>query len=227
MAAERLPHGYTNRTRLEGGAVEKRHRGPWRHRSAAREAAVLRAVAPWLPVPPVLDFDPEEPLLRLGIVAGVNGQELFEKGQYQEGTAAVLYACGAFLRRLATVDAAALDFLPPGAFLVHGDYGPHNLLMAPDGLTVVGIVDWEWARRGDPIEDLAWAEWIVRYHHADSTTALAALFAGYGIEPPWALRHGYMAENCRRGLSRATVRGDEKVIAAWHERLKWTLSLYA
>jgi aminoglycoside phosphotransferase (APT) family kinase protein len=39
--------------------------------------------------------------------------------------------------------------------VVHGDYRIGNFLYTPDG--IVGILDWELAHLGDPIEDLAWA----------------------------------------------------------------------
>ncbi|MFK0156637.1 phosphotransferase family protein [Streptomyces sp. NPDC090499] len=39
--------------------------------------------------------------------------------------------------------------------LVHGDYRIGNILFTGDGLT--GVVDWEMAHVGDPLEDLAWA----------------------------------------------------------------------
>ncbi|HKT71680.1 MAG TPA: phosphotransferase family protein [Steroidobacteraceae bacterium] len=38
--------------------------------------------------------------------------------------------------------------------LIHGDYGPHNVLV--DQGAVTGIVDWEMPRIGDPAEDIAW-----------------------------------------------------------------------
>ena len=222
-AGDRLPHGYTNRTRLKGGLVEKRHRGPARHAAAAREAAVLRALDGLLPVPGVVEYDRREPLLRLAFVEGVNGQALLEKGL----AGPVLGACGAFLREVAAVAVEPFGFLAPGGHLVHGDYGPHNLLLAPDAGRVVGIVDWEWARRGDPVEDLAWAEWIVRHHHADCLRALDALFAGFGREPAWQVRHGYMVDNCRRVLRRVERRGDPRAVAGWRGRLEWTLDLRA
>jgi aminoglycoside phosphotransferase (APT) family kinase protein len=37
---------------------------------------------------------------------------------------------------------------------VHGDFRVGNLMVGPEGL--VGVLDWEFARVGDPIEDLAW-----------------------------------------------------------------------
>lgn len=42
----------------------------------------------------------------------------------------------------------------PSPRLVHGDFRTGNLLVDHDGLA--GILDWELAHRGDPLEDLAW-----------------------------------------------------------------------
>ncbi len=38
--------------------------------------------------------------------------------------------------------------------LVHSDLNPKNLLVDPDGLTVTGLVDWEFAHAGGPFTDL-------------------------------------------------------------------------
>jgi aminoglycoside phosphotransferase (APT) family kinase protein len=43
---------------------------------------------------------------------------------------------------------------PPEPALVHGDFRNGNLLVGPDG--VRGVLDWEIAHRGDPMEDLGW-----------------------------------------------------------------------
>lgn len=40
--------------------------------------------------------------------------------------------------------------------VVHGDYRVGNFLFRPDG-SIHGIVDWEMAHLGDPLEDLAWS----------------------------------------------------------------------
>lgn len=40
--------------------------------------------------------------------------------------------------------------------LVHGDYGPHNVLIGPD-CRVAAILDWEISTLGDPLADLAYA----------------------------------------------------------------------
>jgi aminoglycoside phosphotransferase (APT) family kinase protein len=47
----------------------------------------------------------------------------------------------------------ANDLLGPGTCLVHGDFSPKNLLVAPDGMVV--LVDHEVAHFGDPAFDLA------------------------------------------------------------------------
>jgi tRNA A-37 threonylcarbamoyl transferase component Bud32 len=219
MDVERLEHGYSNGTRITEGVVEKRHLGPARHAAAQHEAGLLEGLADLLPVPRVLAYEPTEPLLSLELLEGVNGQALIERHL----EAGVLRACGSFLRRLGTVDTGRLSRLSgEGSCLVHGDYGPQNLLLAADATEVLGIVDWEWARRGDPLEDLSWAEWIIRYHHPDSSAAVGALFDGYGQKPPWRDRHDEMLKNCDRTLRRAKARGNLGVIASWHERIDRT-----
>jgi aminoglycoside phosphotransferase (APT) family kinase protein len=44
----------------------------------------------------------------------------------------------------------------PRLALVHGDYRTGNFMYAPDG-TIRGVLDWEMAHIGDPLEDLAWS----------------------------------------------------------------------
>lgn len=46
---------------------------------------------------------------------------------------------------------------PTDARLVHGDFKPDNLLVAPgDEAELAGVLDWEMAGRGDPLADLGW-----------------------------------------------------------------------
>ena len=80
--------------------------------------------------------------------------------------------------------------------LVHGNYGPQNLLLEVAVWEVSAVLDWEFAHEGNPVEDLAWAEWIVRMHHAEAVGALVALFVGYGSRPPWGLRQDMMLQKC-------------------------------
>ncbi len=47
--------------------------------------------------------------------------------------------------------------LGPGQVIVHHDVSPYNTVRRQDDSLVV--LDWDFARPGDPIEDLAWAAW--------------------------------------------------------------------
>ena len=149
------------------------------------------------------------------------GQRLLDDGSAR----AVLEATGALLRRLQT---QATPLLAPvlhgrGAAAVHGDFGPQNLLFSAD-YRVVALMDWEFAHMGDPVEDLAWAEWIVRMHHPAAIGALHALFAGYGEHPEWSLRHAAMLRQCERLEQRCEAEGLLDVQVMWQARLAVTNS---
>ena len=62
------------------------------------------------------------------------------------------------------------DHLPPPAqriVLVHGDYRTGNFLFDRRG-AIRGVLDWEMAHLGDPLEDLAWlCQWSWRFRHND------------------------------------------------------------
>jgi Ser/Thr protein kinase RdoA (MazF antagonist) len=123
------------------------------------------------------------------------GQELLDAGNAE----AVLRACGTVLRRIHDLATAIVGFAGNDAnvVLVHGDYRPNNVLIDPATLQITGVVDWEFAHLGSPVEDLAWCEWIVRMHHPNQVGALDNLFDGYGGEPPtWALRRATMLARC-------------------------------
>jgi hypothetical protein len=52
----------------------------------------------------------------------------------------------------------------PGDPIVHGDWAPYNVVWR-DGV-VVGVIDWDLARPGDPLDDLAFAAWLwAPLHH--------------------------------------------------------------
>lgn len=67
--------------------------------------------------------------------------------------------------------------------IAHGDFGPQNVLIRPAQHDVSAVSNWEFCHPGPPIEDLAWAEWIVRRHHRYKFGFLPELFADYGCEP--------------------------------------------
>ncbi len=91
---------------------------------------------------------------------------------------------------------AAGSPLRPGQVIVHHDVSPYNTVRRQDDSLVV--LDWDFARPGDPIEDLAWAAWRwvplmagQRWHaeygirddaevHQRQERNLAALLDGYG-----------------------------------------------
>lgn len=220
---KRLPHGYTNRTVRVGPEVHKAYRGPDAEARREREGRALAGLVGRVPVPPPLPAGGAE--LRTGWVPGRHGQDLIDAGHAAE----VLRACGAVLRRIQAVDPhAVLGDAGGEGVLVHGDFGPNNVLLGPD-FAIAAVLDWEWVHEGDPVEDLAWCEWILRMHHEAMAAALPALFEGYGWEPPWPGRQAWMLRRCRELLSFTRrwepagpgVRQWEKrlaVTAGWAER---------
>jgi aminoglycoside phosphotransferase (APT) family kinase protein len=219
---EPLPHSYTNRTTRDGPVVTKAYQGPdaaWR---CTHEAGVLRALAYRLPVPPVLGCSGGN--MHLKFMAGVHGQDLIDAGLAEQ----VLRACGQMLRRIHAIDPALAHLEnqhQPHAVLVHGDYGPNNVLLDPGAQEVTAILDWEWAHAGERVEDLAWCEWIVRMHHPQNIAALGALFDAYGSAPAWSARQLAMIAQCRAmlDLCQGWQPGGEGV-RQWQRRLAITES---
>jgi tRNA A-37 threonylcarbamoyl transferase component Bud32 len=182
-----LPHGYTNRTVGDAVHVEKTYQGPDAQRPFECERSALTELRDMLPVPRV--YAAGARVLSLEFLPGTHGQELIEQGHAED----VLRTCGLLLRRLheATADGGA-------HVLVHGDFGPNNVLLDPRTFAATGLLDWEFAHRGDRVEDLAWCEWIVRTHHARECAALADFFAAYGGPvPAWGERRAAMVARCR------------------------------
>jgi aminoglycoside phosphotransferase len=225
VTEDRLPHGYTNATRSAHGLIHKRYLGPDAPARQHAEVTALRHLAGKLPVPAVL----HEQVGQIGtaLMPGRPGQELLELAPE-----AVLTSVGrtaALLHRTVTTALATPDALgpaAPGAVLVHGDFGPQNLLLDPDTFEVSAIVDWEFAHLGDGVLDLAWAEWIVRTHHRHLSDALPSLFAGYGSEPSWGRRQAAMVAKCEWALDFVTrwAPGNQPAQAQWRDRLEATTS---
>ncbi len=207
--------------------VTKAYLGPDAARRGGREAAVLRALAGpaaagRVPVPAVLGWD--DGRLRMQFLPGMHGQDLIAAGR----ACAVLRACGQMLAAIHAIDPAAAGLNGPGdagGVLVHGDYGPNNVLLDERSSAVTAVLDWEWAHRGERVEDLAWCEWIIRMHHPAAAPALAGLWAGYGWRPGWAQRQQAMAAQCRAlvALCERWEPGGTGV-RQWRERLAATQS---
>ncbi|MER5213995.1 phosphotransferase [Streptomyces sp. NPDC002838] len=195
-----LRHGYTNRTVGDGAVVEKTYDGPDAAARLRCERALLPRLRGRVPVPPLLRAD--DHTLTLGFAPGVPGQELLDAGHAEE----VLRSCGEVLRRVhatpADVLEAEADHAGGGAgrtdhVLVHGDFGPHNALFDPSSFQVTAVVDWEFAHLGDPVEDLAWCEWIIRMHHPEHVDALGDFYDAYGgTAPTWSTRRAAMLAKC-------------------------------
>jgi hypothetical protein len=235
VAGQKLRHGYTNSTATDGRTVVKRYLGPDAGERQHNEVTALTAVAGLLPVPSIAAVGEGE--ITLSLAAGRPGQELLE-----DKPEPVLYEVGRLARQVAAVEVsslAALDAAPAGtvprtdtrersdpqalrrAGLVHGDFGPQNLLLDEVTAEPTALLDWEFAHIGDPVEDVAWAEWIVRTHHPHLVPALPALFGGYGGEPPWRVRQESMLDKCRWLLGFARRRPDptKAGVELWRQRL--------
>jgi len=77
---------------------------------------------------------------------------------------------GPLPQRLAEFALAALDGLPDGDALCHGDFHPGNILLA--GETPV-LIDWTNAMRGDPAADVARTRLMLRLGEAPPGTSFA------------------------------------------------------
>ena len=217
-----MKHGYTNATSSDGRTVVKRYLGPEAAARQQREVAALTALHGLLPMPQLLGQTDGE--ITLTLVQGQHGQELLEIA-----ADSVLTSVGQLARRLIDVDVSRMPGLRTslsGAVVVHGDFGPQNILFDVDSLQPTAVLDWEHAHLGEPVEDLAWAEWIIRTHHAHLLAALPALFAGYGERPPWSQRHAMMVEKCRWALDfgRRWPDAGIEVVELWQQRLAATIA---
>ncbi len=241
-----LAHGYTNHTVGDTTSVVKTYQGPDADLRQARERRCCTQLQGRLPVPEIRASLPGS--LTLAFLPGTHGQELIDAGH----AAQVLRACGRLLRTLHDIDIYTdtdtditdLEDLergedpdgragrerggPERTVVVHGDFGPNNILLDPQTFAVTGLLDWEFAHVGDPVEDLAWCEWIVRAHHSAHHTALAEFFAAYGDGvPTWTERQAAMIARCLE-LREFCHRWDPQgpAVQVWTERAEavegWT-----
>lgn len=202
-----LAHGSTNTCWIEGDRFHKRYDGADALDRMRVEVDALEGAAGRVPVPAVVVLDELRRVVTFARVTGENGQDLIERGRAEMALA----AAGRTLRALHPGGSV-------GPTLVHGDYGPQNLLHDPVTCEVVAVVDWEFARLGDPVDDLAWAEWIVRMHHPAAVGAIAELLSAYGSDPGWAARHDSMLAACRRLRLRGERSGDAAAAGLWAGR---------
>ncbi len=152
-----------------------------------------------------------------------------------------------FARLLRRYHDAVIDFRPdpgsdwafgpgalaPGEIVCHGDFGPFNVVWR--GLRPVGIIDWEFAGPGPPIDDVAYAleysvpfrddqtclRWLAWDEPPDRRRRLAAFAEAYGLASPEGLvdrviaRQRLDAERVRslaaRGFERQSTWGRRRV----------------
>ena len=218
-AVEHLPRGYTNRTRRVGTHIEKRYEGADALVRAEREFTSLTRLHGHYPVPEVVQFDPSVPMLVLTEIIGRHGQELIDEGQGRT----VLRLIGDHLAQLQVLDPSVIPGLTGvGSVIVHGDFGPQNVLCSLDLTHVSGVLDWELAHVGAPIEDLAWTEWIIRMHHPEARDDLPELFAGSGLSFGWSDRQAAMVQQCRSYVAYCEASDMKAAAAQWERRLHLT-----
>jgi Phosphotransferase enzyme family len=136
---------------------------------------------------------------------------------------------------LAAFHRASAEFEPPrdaiwrfpgepgdDAVIVHGDWAPYNVVWRAN--RIVGVIDWDLARPGDPLDDVAFAAWHwVPLHHPamlargplgpwapDRERRLRAVADAYGVDD----RSGFVERVIARmhasadGIERAASDGD-------------------
>jgi aminoglycoside phosphotransferase len=216
---ERLVHGYTNRTRRVGKHIEKRYEGTDSIERAEREFASLTGLLGRCPVPEILAFDASTPVLVVSEIRGRHGQDLIDQGS----AAQVLRLIGGQLSGLQSLDPSTVPGLRGnGDVIVHGDFGPQNMLFLLDPIRVSGVLDWELAHIGSAVEDLAWAEWIIRTHHPGALEDLPELFTGSGLFLGWSDRQAAMVRQCNHHLAYCEASRLGTAASEWRRRLKAT-----
>ena len=181
--------------------------------TTGRLSAMAAARVAGLPVPDVVRRS-STALGEAVLLSWLPGVPLAQVLVKSPGTARDLgYAMGAIQRRLHQVTAPedvravitdpdhpfaagrGIPELPDGAVLLHLDWHPLNILVNPASLEITGIVDWDNARRGHPLLDLARTSSILTVE--PSLDALSAELHSV-VEPfreAWADGYGPEARN--------------------------------
>jgi hypothetical protein len=209
--AEWRPTLRWNDVSCDGKTVVKRSVRERPEAYAGTEREALRVVAGVIPVPRLLT-GPDPGSVYMAFMPGVTGDDWLRAGlsvggkvEARRRQAALMRASGRLLNALHTFDAprAASDLPGCGPVVVHGDFAPHNVLVDPATGDVEGVIDWEQAHLGSPVEDLAWLEWYLRIWSKAQAPVLGALYDTYGERPEWSLRHDEMIRRCHGLLATA------------------------
>jgi aminoglycoside phosphotransferase (APT) family kinase protein len=114
---------------------------------------------------------------------------------------------------------------PTRSTLVHGDAGLHNVLW--DG-HISALLDWEWSGCGNPLLDVAWVYWTMRWRAISPAlwdvflNSYQAAFAGATPADAAGLRALVFGQIA--GIL-AHVREQPTARAEWLRRANWTLTL--
>ncbi|MBB6022290.1 aminoglycoside phosphotransferase (APT) family kinase protein [Paenibacillus sp. JGP012] len=108
--------------------------------------------------------------------------------------------------------------------LIHGDYGPHNVMLSEHSMF---ILDWEWAGWGNPLLDVAWVVWFVHLHYPHMAKELSEVFLNAytertNIEITGEVIRTYSVSKVIQIMNRIK-HAHPDVQKEWLRRLEWTL----
>ncbi|MDX6153661.1 aminoglycoside phosphotransferase family protein [Marinococcus sp. PL1-022] len=113
-----------------------------------------------------------------------------------------------------------------GITFVHGDAGPHNMILNENHRAV--LIDWEWAGWNDPMIDISWVLWNAAFHAPERYSELRRAF----LETYVSIRTMNITETNIKAYSLAVIyralgrvrRSPEAIQNRWVKRLDWTLN---
>ena len=163
MEFRRLRHGYTNRTVGDGPGRTQDLRGTGRRAAARTGAGRADPAAGRVPLPPV------RAVRRTDARAGVRRRRA-RRGPHRGRARDRGAAC---VRDGTARDPTASTRTPGGGCSCTATTARTTCSSRPrTAPRVTAVLDWEFAHLGDPVEDLAWCEWLVRTHHPEHVGAL-------------------------------------------------------
>jgi hypothetical protein len=140
------------------GDTVRRPQYPW---SASVHELLLRLESVGFPYSPRLVGIDEEGREILTFIDGICGADGYVEGVERGAEVWAMVASEDGLRRFARLLRSFHDAVD-GTWC-HGDFGPWNVVWQSDG-TPIGIIDWDYATPGPPIDDVAYAlEWSVPF----------------------------------------------------------------
>lgn len=115
---------------------------------------------------------------------------------------------------------------PGGITFVHGDAGPHNMILNENKRAV--LIDWEWAGWNDPMIDISWALWNAAFHVPERYSELRRVF----LETYVNFRAMNITDANIKAYSLAVIyralgrikHSPEAIQRRWIKRLEWTLN---